>query len=141
MSKDFILLESTIWHGQPKEARHLSQGEHILFGGKIWIILDAGFKDEAKYPNDLEIKLYSLQEHDDAKKRVQEQTIIVARDYEIQPLIISVSPARHQEQEEQEEPEITNTYDPDDPNCTCPGSTDVHCPSHGSDPINATTST
>lgn len=29
-------------------------------------------------------------------------------------------------------PEIlVESYDPDDPNCTCPGSRNVDCPSHG----------
>jgi hypothetical protein len=27
--------------------------------------------------------------------------------------------------------ELVESYDPDDPNCTCGGSRDVHCPSHG----------
>jgi hypothetical protein len=97
MSKEFIVVDTLVYHGMPKPAKHLHEGENILFGGKVWIVADANFKDEAKYPNDLEINLQMIQEHADSDKQILRQTVIVDRDFEIQPLIVSVLPARSKE--------------------------------------------
>ena len=99
MSQDFIVVNSLIYQGLPKPAKLLREGEHILFGGRIWIVADANFNEDAKYPNDLDIQLYSLMANDHQTVDKIEQRIIVDRDFEIQPLVISVLPARTKEEE------------------------------------------
>jgi hypothetical protein len=102
VSTDFIVVSTIVYHGEPKPAKHLCEGEHILFGGKVWIVADANFKKEAKYPNDLEINLYSIT----AKLGTAKQTIIVDRDFEMQPLVVSVIPKTGLEKDEAEEPAV-----------------------------------
>ena len=93
MSKDFVVLNTWIYHGEPKPAKHLSDGDHILFGGKVWMISDAEFKQDGKYPNDLQIQMLSVSKVGDKMEKI-EQTITVERDFEVQPLIIAVLPDR-----------------------------------------------
>jgi len=98
VSRDFIMLNSWIYHGEPKPAKHLCEGDHILFGGKVWMVINAEFKDEAKYPNDLQIDLLTV--GTTAGKMVkQERSVTVDRDFEVQPLIIAILPARNDEKE------------------------------------------
>jgi hypothetical protein len=95
--KDFIIINSWIYHGLPKPAKHLAQGDHILFGGKICMVMDAKFKDESRYPNDLQVDLLTVSQTESGKLEKQEQHMIVDRDFEVQPLIIAVIPARMEE--------------------------------------------
>jgi hypothetical protein len=102
VSKDFIVVNSWIYHDMPKPAKHLSEGDHILFGGKVWMVVDAKFKDEAKYPNDLQVDLVTVAKNTADLLEKQEQSITVDRDFEVQPLIIAVLPARTDRDEKED---------------------------------------
>lgn len=88
MSKEILIVNTWLYHDLPKAAKHLSKGEHILFGGKLCVVVDAEFSPEVKYPNDLSVTLVTITRSDDGKLDKVEQRVVLSRDFEVQPISI-----------------------------------------------------
>ena len=119
-----LLVEVIIAHGQPTPAHVLHEGTPFIFGGFVWHVADVEFVGDTMR----EVKITMVRY--DASGKALAQTMTVSKEFELQTLWLTQHKGKDTEILVVED-KVSNTYDPDDPKCTCPGSTDPACPSHG----------